>query len=36
MRQEAILLQNKARTNLSNAASEVEKMILGVKSVEDI
>jgi type I restriction enzyme S subunit len=36
MRQEASLLQNNARKNLSNAASEVEKMILGVKSVEDI
>jgi type I restriction enzyme S subunit len=36
MRHEASLLQNKACKNLSNAASEVEKMILGVKSVEDI
>lgn len=36
MRQDARLLQNKARKNLSNAASEIEKMILGVKSVEDI
>ena len=36
MRQEASLLQNKARKNLSNAASEVEKMIFGIKSVEDI
>ena len=35
MRQKARLIQNKARKNLSNAASEVEKMILGVKSVED-
>ncbi|MBW2155008.1 MAG: restriction endonuclease subunit S [Deltaproteobacteria bacterium] len=36
MRQEARLLQDKARKNLSNAANEVEKLILGVKSVEDI
>jgi len=36
MRQEAKLLQNKARKNLSNAVSEIEKMILGVKSVGNI
>jgi type I restriction enzyme S subunit len=36
MRQEASLFQNNVWKNLNNAAREVEKMILGVNSVEDL
>ena len=36
MREEASSLQSNARKNLRNAARKVEKMIIGVNSVEDL